>query len=60
MLLAQFRREDLAFDLANAGRKTAANTTMHAMVIRSSVTVKAGVGGVLRGCTGMLMARGTA
>jgi hypothetical protein len=60
MQLTQPIREERAFDLANAGRKTAANTAMHATVIRSSVTVKAVVGGILGDRAGMLMALGTA
>ena len=53
-LLAQPIRDERAFDLAKAGRKMAAKTAMHAMVIRSSVTVKARVAVVLPECVGML------
>ena len=60
MQLAQPIREERAFDLANAGRKMAANTARPAIVIRSSVTVKAVAGGILGDRAGMLMALYTA
>ena len=40
MLLLQFIREDRAFDLAKAGKKKDARSTIQPIVTRSSVAVK--------------------
>jgi hypothetical protein len=55
MLLVQFSRDDRAFDLAKAGKKKDARSTMHPIVTMSSVTVKAHAALVLVDCAGVLM-----
>ena len=58
MQLTQPIREERALDLAKAGSKTAAKSATHAMVIMSSVTVKACAAVALGGRAGMLMDSG--